>query len=199
MKQTNRKKNEALPLDKGSESSDAKRQQPLILTPDPPRAPQRHAPAPSCASHSGDVPGVVRAAFCGGCWRALWWHKERCEFCPWDPAVNVLCFQSPAFTMAPSPRTWEQCVISSSRKILASEDVGCCKQWEPASLRYRGMTLEAFWNPYWNLTQCGEKPELPEQLRENRRAAREIGAKRKGGFVLDLGRRTHNQVKTHKM
>lgn len=65
------------------------------------------------------------------------------------------------------------------------------------------MTLEAFWNPDWNLTQCGEKPELPEQLRgkknQHRRAAREIDAKRKGGFVLDLGRRRHNQVKTQRM
>lgn len=60
------------------------------------------------------------------------------------------------------------------------------------------MTWEAFCNPYSELTQGGKKPEIPEQVRKNRRAARG-DAKRKRSFVLDMGRKRHNQVKTQRI
>lgn len=47
------------------------------------------------------------------------------------------------------------------------------------------MTL-ALCHPYLDLTQRGEKPEIPEKFRKNRRAARGE-TKRRGSFVLDLG------------
>lgn len=124
------------PWEQGSGSSDGKRRQPLILTPGPPRAPQRHAPVPLCASHSVDVSWVTRAAFCGGWGRALCGRERDVEFCPRDLATFCV-FKALLLDGSQPENLGTVSYLLSSRKILAwgcgqLKAVGACL---PSALR----------------------------------------------------------------